>query len=1779
MKWSNILLFLTPVLANVSELPQNITSSPCTDQNHLFLVPGVLTAGGTNRACLSRFHPEGSARMLLTLLVKGESVSAMRQLNPGDGGCLDISVPLQPNSKAELVVNIRYPEASCTWERRVPLRISSGRLLIIHTERAKYRPGDLVRFRLIALKADLTPAHTNIDEIWLEGPRGAWEGTRLAQWPRVRTRFGIAQQQYQLDELAPVGKWTLRARLGDGTQGSAFFSVANYEVPPFQLSVRHAPRILRTSERLVWTVCVRYPWSEAVEGMLVIRIRGAGSAGGIRTATRLRARACHRHAAAARRIGLMGDAPPDVIIADFSFQEEGTRIWQNTTVVSQVVDDPVTLEFLTKQGTVVSSGLPYKLKVKATRWDDKPASNETVRICKSPANSIDTIHVGNSSCIDSLTDEKGIARVMFTADGSPFYVFRASTNSTSATLHLTVGSGRAALGPLRAPTRSRTLVPLYVNIPDVSKPLTVHFVVITRGGIIYRWGATTQCPTSTDQVLTASRDSTCQSNNIRHQPGKITKFSDWPNMANTSWNINSSNPELWANMGKFGSFQNFAPNASSDVLDSLLDGQLLKIMLPIKVTHQMCPDSHLVAYFYHGHELISASKHFEMDECFVNKVELSWSTRQALPGSIANLHISTPGPALCALSVIDTASKWVQPVENIKDLILRNLRKLMDSHRNMTEYDAAGECFFSEDSPSAASLAEAWLAGAGVRLAGGARGARGGCAPAALVAGENASRSDFSEAWLWRLVAVGANGSVVASARTPDSITRFEASALCLAKTGVAVSQPAVLQVFREFFLHADGPRRLRRGDDAVVRYRLFNYLYRPLSVHIEALAEPHLSGAESRRGCVAARAALSGRLQLRARRPGAARLALRAAAAAAGGGCGATADVEVTDEVIIEIQVDPEGVPVQEHKSIMLCGRDRGVGGSTESEVKWNWSKADIVPGTESVTLWAASDLTGPLLADADSLTQLPRGCGEQNMARLATNLLALSLLHPDSSAAYIAKDHVARGFARQMQYSHPGGGFSAFGSSDPRPSTWLTAFCVRYLRRAHQVISPGELVPSAVELAERWLLSQQMENGCFRNEGQVFHRELKGGLNEDGDIANVALTAYVITSLIESSGPLSFTVIQNSLSCLRALPPKKASKAYTYSLVTYAYLRIRRYERELRESNEAGENSLVDEEMKELIGLMKMAKRKGDLVWWESGSLSASVEATGYALLSLGECVRAGAGRAGGAGGAGGAACAACAGGAAAWLAARANPAGGFVSTQDTLVALEGLSRWSSAVPSSTNLTLIIRSGVITKALHVSSSSRLPQVVKLPVGDVSVSADGTGCSVIQATRLYNSLSVDEKRDKLLKAQVSVLTDGPFNCDGNTTCFCAAVVEVCVQWSDQFPEMALLEVSLPGGYGADTALLYKMHLDTRTLVRRIEVSSNNGRVILYLGAHASPDTSHECYKIHAVGPKVRTKPAYAKIVDYYRPDINDIQMYTIPEECPPRISHENNDYITSDNIFNKAKSLNGDIIITHDFSFEDIPEGIPLEDPLYDNLTERKDKINTSAPDTNKPVDFENEIISDDEFKYTRKDRTRKIDTNDVYAIEDNVTKPDEQQELKKSLDTEKEQNAIIYKHDENKRDAEMEDVSLEIPKEKKDKKATSINNAIKINETSKRNEEEILLNNENKNKQADISAMYIDKDAQKADLQTNTGEKERVATDAFPNFHVIDTEKDLEVPSGVEGPVPSYVLPPENFVFQGRSGEPYYQRPDNKLHVTPNNAYYINPYFNQKYYSSRNI
>lgn len=185
--------------------------------------------------------------------------------------------------------------------------------------------------------------------------------------------------------------------------------------------------------------------------------------------------------------------------------------------------------------------------------------------------------------------------------------------------------------------------------------------------------------------------------------------------------------------------------------------------------------------------------------------------------------------------------------------------------------------------------------------------------------------------------------------------------------------------------------------------------------------------------------------------------------------------------------------------------------------------------------------------------------------------------------------------------------------------------------------------------------------------------------------------------------------------------------------------------------------------------------------------------------------------------------------------------------------------------------------------------------------------------------------------------------------------------------------------------------------------------------------------------------------------------------MYTIPEECPARISHNTDTYLAKDNLFNKAKSLEtGEILISEEFSFEDIPEGTPLEDPIYENLMTIKDITHETENDQ------EDANISNNTIKTERTDQYNAI----------------------------KESNSLMN--------------------------ANILDKGLKRNPFTRTNEK------------------LLEETTRESSEVTKVEGESKIDNPNLSGFHVIDSEKDLEFPTGVEGPVPSVVLPPKDFVFR---------------------------------------
>jgi MG2 domain len=129
----------------------------------------------------------------------------------------------------------------------VPLPLYAPARVHVLTDRPLYEPGNVVRFRSLALRArDLTP---------LDGRPGRWtltdpNGEVLLDERAPAGAWGVASGSFPLDASAESGTWTLTWTSGDAV-GQSSFQVEPFTLPRFRLEVAAQQPWHRTGDRPV----------------------------------------------------------------------------------------------------------------------------------------------------------------------------------------------------------------------------------------------------------------------------------------------------------------------------------------------------------------------------------------------------------------------------------------------------------------------------------------------------------------------------------------------------------------------------------------------------------------------------------------------------------------------------------------------------------------------------------------------------------------------------------------------------------------------------------------------------------------------------------------------------------------------------------------------------------------------------------------------------------------------------------------------------------------------------------------------------------------------------------------------------------------------------------------------------------------------------------------------------------------------------------------------------------------------------------------------------------------------------------------------------------------------------------------------------------------------------------------------------------------------------------------------------------------------------------------
>ncbi|XP_065356093.1 thioester-containing protein 1 allele S1-like [Calliphora vicina] len=549
------------------------------------------------------------------------------------------------------------------------------------------------------------------------------------------------------------------------------------------------------------------------------------------------------------------------------------------------------------------------------------------------------------------------------------------------------------------------------------------------------------------------------------------------------------------------------------------------------------------------------------------------------------------------------------------------------------------------------------------------------------------------------------------------------------------------------------------------------------------------------------------------------------------------------SDAVLQKLKVEPEGVPKQQIQALYLS-IPQGEKISSTFSIK---EPVDSVPDSEYITFSVGGHYLVPTVENFHDLIQMPTGCGEQNMVNFAPSILILQYLKANGKLSKekglveSLRSSMEVAYQQQLSFRHENGGYSVFGmGTDEEPSTWLTAYVVRYFIKASQFL---EIEEKIIESALEYLAGKQKSNGEFIFTGYLLNPNHK---NEYG------LTAFILLAFLENEKYATKyqTTLQNGVEFLNS-NLDKIKDIYTLSLTATI----------IKRAKHPNASTLINQ-------IKSQCKEENGLKWWSGNdhNLANDIEITAYAAMSLldtpGDHTSI-----------------------LKWLIEQRNANGGFTSSYDTVVGMEALVKFSEIYKNLKNVDLTISysakdqegTEVAKDELYVNTNNILDlQNHELPktTRHITFEMQGNGASLVQLNQQYNIMNEQDFQYFNIKPKTIFKNDEEMN------------LEVCFAYktdSDTLNEatnMVIMEANLPSGFTSEAE--NSMSLKANKLVQRIESKNSESTIVLYLDKLVA--NINHCIEIPAAKNNeiLMPKPAAIIMYDYYNLSRSNTEFYSL---------------------------------------------------------------------------------------------------------------------------------------------------------------------------------------------------------------------------------------------------------------------------------------------------------
>ncbi|XP_076859338.1 alpha-2-macroglobulin-like protein 1 [Brachyhypopomus gauderio] len=1322
-----------------------------------------------------------------------------------------------------------------------------AQLTLIETDKPIYKPGQTIKFRIVSLDSNFFTHNQMFPTIAVQDPNS----NLIGQWLNKSTSDGFLDLTYPMSPEAPQGFYIITAWNERNEPTRQDFEIKEYVLPKFEVTVHVPPVITILDTKVTLKVCAKYTYGKPVMGSVTAVVcrksyrfwrfapGPAQNADICKTYTMKTDRTgCGSHNIDLSDFALNSPQYEDTISIHAELEELGTGVVLSGSGSMSVTSEIFTLTFVDAID-VFKPGMAYKGQIKVTGPDSAPVKNEPVYLV--------VRYAENKNKTQTLvTNNNGVAHFSF--DTQPW-------GSYPASIEARYHKGEDPVGfvvTVRRPTYSP--VSLWLQ-PFYSK--SRHFLELQRPLVAF-----------------------CEREAIVHVRYIIHGRALEPHQKSLDFFYMVMSQGRTAQTGRL-----------SVALDPHRENRG-KFSIVLSHPNTLAPVAQVLVFtLLPNGDMVADSMNFPIELTLKNKVYLEFSSSEEVPGLNVFLTLKAHPGSLCSVRAIDESLLLLRPEKELNAKSVYNMLPVqaLSGYPYGTEDEPPNICPFQPPMMEAVVRSRMFVPGrkpvfpirngkvdiynvfkdVGVKILSNAdirkpykcQGplpfmrplnmavAKANVPPAQFESAQSQPvsrvRKYFPETWLWELVAVGETGVTRVSKTVPDTITTWEGGAFCTSPVGFGVAPKVNFTTFQPFFVSLTLPYSIVRGEVFTLKATVFNYL--PSCIMVKAtLAHSEQFSAQSCVGCVYTHCLCSGdswTFTWVIKPPALGEVPIRVHAEAVQTSELCENQVPIVpekgsvDTVEQTLLVVAEGTKQTNSYNELLCSR----GGAVERTVTLKLPEV-IVDGSATASVSVLGDLMGRALQNLDNLLAMPYGCGEQNMLLFAPDIFILEYL--DSSGQMTptiktkATSFLLSGYQRELTYKHTDGSYSAFGMSDRSGNTWLTAFVMKSFQHAKRYIFIDQTV---INQARSWLGNEQLPNGCFASVGHLFHLDMQGGVND-----NVTLTAYVTAALMEAGNHSSDPIVANGLNYLRNTYAS-VNSIYTIALLSYTFTL-------------AGDHAMRSTL---LSRLNQHAVVTVDGRHWSSGSGGAvthplDVETTSYVLLAVlsgpplapfdlgysASIVH--------------------------WLGQQQNAYGGFASTQDTVVALQALAKYSTVTYSPTGViavTVTSPSGSMIQFTVNQSNRLLYQQAQLQqvTGEYRLTAAGHGCVFVQFTQHYN---IPPPKDV---SSLSISTSTTGNCSVPVP---MVKVSVTVRYNGarERTNMVAIEFKLLSGFSL---------VKVSGTVKRVD--QHDGVVVIYLDGLKKGEPQTYTLIIQQDVPVQNLKPAVVKVYDYYQPSDHVVTEYNSP--------------------------------------------------------------------------------------------------------------------------------------------------------------------------------------------------------------------------------------------------------------------------------------------------------